>query len=170
MGKIILIAGPNGSGKSAFAESLIAGTRGERFYLATMQNRDGYNDRRIEKHRRQRAGLGFTTLEEPFTVGTAAVTPGSVVLLEDASNLLANSIFEQHGSGEAVLADILQLAGRCAALYIVAISGLSAEGYDGETASYIRAIDQLNRDLARAADTVVEMRQGQPVCVKGELE
>ncbi len=170
MGKIVLITGPNGSGKSVFAESLIAKTQGERFYLATMQDQDGYNQQRIEKHRRQRAGLGFTTIEEPFSVAAAPVSPESVVLLEDASNLLANNIFEKHGSGDAVLQDILQLARRCRALYIVAITGLSAEGYDGETASYIHAIDQLNQALAQTADVVVELQQGQPVCVKGALE
>lgn len=168
MGKIILIAGSNGSGKSVFAESLVARTTGERFYIATMQSQGDYNRQRIEKHRRQREGLGFTTMEKPYVVSDAAVSSDSVVLLEDASNLLANSIFEKGGSTDSVFRDILNLSSRCKELFIVTISGLSAEGYDGETADYIHAMDKLNRDLADAADTVVEMRQGTPVYMKGD--
>lgn len=168
MGKIILIAGANGSGKSLYAESLVAQTTGKRFYIATMQNQDGYNRQRIEKHRRQRAGLGFTTMEEPYVVGGAAVTADSVVLLEDASNLLANNIFEKGGSAGSVFLDIVDLSNRCKELFIVTISGLSAEGYDGETSDYIHSMDKLNQDLAEISGTVIEMRGGVPVYVKGD--
>lgn len=168
MGKIILIAGSNGSGKSVFAESLVARTTGERFYIATMQSQGGYNHERIAKHRRQREGLGFTTLEKPYVVGDAALPSGSVVLLEDASNLLANSIFEKSGSADDVFRDIVTLSNSCKVLFIVTISGLSDAGYDGETADYIHSMDKLNQSLADIADTVIEMRQGAPVYLKGD--
>ena len=167
MGKIVLIAGSNGSGKSLFAEQLVSRTTGERFYIATMQSQGDFNRQRIEKHRRQREGLGFTTVESPYVVGDIPLTADCVVLLEDASNLLANSIFEKGGSTAGVLSDILMLSNRCKELFIVTISGLSADGYDGETADYIHAMDRLNQQLADISHVVIEMREGMPVYVKG---
>ena len=167
MGKIVLIAGSNGSGKSVFAEQLVSRTTGERFYIATMQSQGDFNRQRIEKHRRQREGLGFVTIESPYTVGDVPVNPDSVVLLEDASNLLANSIFEKGGNTDSVFSDITKLSNNCKELFIVTISGLSADGYDGETADYIHAMDRLNQQLADISHIVIEMREGMPVYVKG---
>ena len=98
MGELVLILGPNGSGKSRFAERFLdARAGGARFYSATMLPQTEENARRIAKHRAQRAGLGFQTLERPWFVSGAPVTPGSAVLLEDVSNLLANAIFAPAG-------------------------------------------------------------------------
>ena len=80
---LVLISGPNSSGKSLFAEGLVSRAGSERFYIATMVPRTEDNRRRIEKHRAQRQGLNFTTLELPYEVGSAPVTPGSAVLLLD---------------------------------------------------------------------------------------
>ena len=89
------------------------------------------------------------------------------VLLEDASNLLANSIFEKGGNTDSVFSDITKLSNNCKELFIVTISGLSADGYDGETADYIHAMDRLNQKLADISHIVIEMREGMPVYVKG---
>lgn len=87
MGTLILVAGENGSGKSRCAENIVAQTTGRRYYIATMQPCSEENLRRVEKHRRQRRDLRFTTLELPHRVGAAAVENGSVVLLEDVSKI-----------------------------------------------------------------------------------
>ena len=81
MGTLILVAGENGSGKSRCAENIVAQTTGRRYYIATMQPCSEENLRRVEKHRRQRKDLRFTTLELPHRVGAAAVENGSVVLI-----------------------------------------------------------------------------------------
>ena len=103
MGNLILISGKNDSGKSRFAESLIRRIPGERFYIAAMRPCTGENYRRIEAHRRQRQDMHFQTLELPLDVDLAAVTPDSVVLLEDVSNLLANLFFERGEGREEAL-------------------------------------------------------------------
>lgn len=160
---ITLIAGGNGSGKSRYAEAQIAGTQGPRVYIATMVSQNEENRQRIEKHRRQRAGLDFTTVEEPWQVGSVSLPEHAVVLLEDVSNLLANLVFGADGSREQALAEIRCLADRCGQLVLVTISGLNAAGYDGETAAYIRDLDWLNDQLALLADRVIEMQDGAPV-------
>ena len=169
MGKLILISGCNDSGKSLFAEQLIAQTRGERYYIATMIPCTQENHRRIEKHRLQREGLGFQTLEFTYQVGNAPVTADSVVLLEDVSNLLANAVFEKDGDARSVCQDILELVARCRVLVAVTITGLSAEGCDTETVSYIHGLEQLNHMLFASASVAVTMWDGQPVYEKGDV-
>ena len=161
MGTLILVAGENGSGKSRCAENIVAQTTGRRYYIATL--------RRVEKHRRQRRDLRFTTLELPHRVGAAAVENGSVVLLEDVSNLLANAMFERGGNEESVYGDIEALLSRCRVLVAVTITGLREDGYDGETAAYIRALNGLNQRLLARAAAALTMKDGQPFAEKGEL-
>lgn len=168
MSRLILVSGSNGSGKSRFAEQLIAQTTGARFYIATMVPCTADNQKRVEKHRRQRAGLGFQTLEIPHEVSTAPVTEDSVVLLEDVSNLFANAMFEKGRGVDDVYKDILGLAERCKLLVAVTISGLTDNGYDAETAAYIDGLNALNRKLFSDASAAVSMQDGQPVYIKEE--
>ena len=169
MGRLILISGPNDSGKSRFAESLLRDRAGDKFYIATMIPQTEDNVRRIMKHRRQREGQRFQTLEHPGPVGGAAVTPDSAVLLEDVSNLLGNAMFTRGADEKAVFADILALSERCALLVPVTISGLVPDGYDGETADYIAALNRLNERLFDVSDAAAELHAGVPVWRKGRF-
>ena len=61
---LILVSGGSASGKSEFAEGLVTASGLEtRAYLATMQVWDAESERRVERHRRMRAGKGFVTVE-----------------------------------------------------------------------------------------------------------
>lgn len=164
----LLISGANDSGKSAFAESLAARLPNRRVYLATMRPQTEENRIRIARHRRQRAALNFVTIEAPFSVGELDIQKTDTVLLEDVSNLLANVMFETEREAASVLPDILALAGRCRHLIAVTISGLTEENYHGETAEYIRALNDLNASLAQRADGVAEMTDGVPFARKGD--
>lgn len=167
MGKLLLIAGPNGSGKSRFAESLAARFSGERYYIATMVPQTEENARRIVRHRRQRAGLHFVTMELPRFIGSAGVGAGAFVLLEDVSNLLANAMFGGGGTADTVFAEIESLRRRCALLTAVTISGLASGDYAGETAAYIRGLNALNARLLDTADAAAVLRDGVPQWRKG---
>ncbi len=164
----MIISGANGSGKSRFAEDQIAKTSDTRFYIATMKPQTEENYQRIEKHKKQRQGLRFQTLELPYQVGDAPVEPESVVLLEDVSNLFANAWFEKQGSVDSVFEDICKLAGRCKWLAAVTIAGLEATGYDAETTAYICGLNQLNTWLLEKADVSIVMKEQQPVWEKGD--
>ena len=94
-----LIIGGAGSGKSALAEALCCSQDGPRLYIATMSKADGESLERIEKHRRQREGLRFDTLECPAGLDRADIPDGANALLEDLSNLLANELFSPEGGG-----------------------------------------------------------------------
>ena len=166
MGTLIMISGANGSGKSRYAERIVARTTGERYYIATMRPCSEENLQRIEKHREQRKDLQFTTLECPYQVGER----DGVVLLEDVSNLLANAMFERGGDEASVYVDIEALCSRCRLLVAVTITGLRADGYDGETAAYNRALNGLNQRLYDRAAAAVAMKDGAPFAEKGDLD
>ena len=164
-----VILGPNGSGKSLYAEDLAVSSGDNRLYIATMVPKNQENHQRIEKHRLQRRGKGFITIEEPLCMSCVPVSKDSVILLEDVSNLVANRIFgSQPGKYSPVLEDILTLAGRCKTLIAVSISGLEEEGYSGETADYIRTLNDLNEKLICQASMAVEMRDGAPMLLKAQ--
>ena len=166
MGKLILVTGGNGSGKSAYAERLISEMSGPRIYLATMIPQTEENRARIERHRRRRAGMGFSTVECPGGIAGIPVTEDAVVLLEDVSNFCANLMFNEAADKKRILDEIAQVQARCAVLVAVTIGGLEEADYTGETADYIRSLKAVNHALASRAATVVAMRGGSPHFLK----
>lgn len=103
---ITLITGGSGSGKSAYAEKYICHASKEKgckekYYIATMQVFDEEGQRKIDRHRRLRAGKGFITIEQPRDVKKAVeklqaencLKTGRSALLECMSNLVANEMF-----------------------------------------------------------------------------
>lgn len=155
--EIQLILGPNNSGKSLFAEKMAVETLDcPRIYLATMVPQTAENDQRIAKHLRQREGKGFITIEEPWEIHKIDIPSDAVVLLEDASNLLANGIFIHHSDAEETFKRILALSHRCKKLIIVSIAGLEEGNYDEETNQYIRELNSLNIELEKIASHVTK--------------
>jgi len=155
--EIQLIYGPNNSGKSKYAEDVAVASGKKLIYLATMVPQNEENHKRIEKHRIQRQDKGFQTIEAGWNIGELEVDSDTVILLEDASNLVANGIFVHGKDAEDALQDILTLAKRCKKLIIVSISGLVAEGYDAETTNYIEQLNLLNNKLGEISSCVIEM-------------
>lgn len=103
---ITLITGGSGSGKSAYAEKYICHASNEKgfkekYYIATMQVFDDDGQRKIDRHRRLRAGKGFITIEQPRDIQDAVsklqsencLKTGRLALLECMSNLVANEMF-----------------------------------------------------------------------------
>lgn len=164
--EIKLILGPNSSGKSLYAENIAAKHSSSPVYIATMVPYTEENHKRIEKHIKQREDKNFTVFEVPFDVCNTDVGKEDIVLLEDVSNLLANGIFTQNKTADDALHDIIKLAEKCKMLVAVNISGLSAEGYNGETAQYIDGINYLNKKLSEIAAEVVKMENSIPVKIK----
>ena len=156
--EIQLVLGPNNSGKSLYAEKLAVESGSKRIYLATMIPQNEENHLRIEKHRLQRKDKGFQTIEAGWNIDQLSVDPDSVMLLEDASNLLANGMFEHSATPQQVYNLILDLAKRCRKLIIVTIAGLSPEGYYDDTAKYICGLNWLNEKIMEIANLTVEMK------------
>lgn len=61
---VYLITGGSGSGKSEYAEGLVMNSsRAQRFYVATMTVYGAEGRAKVERHRMQRRGKGFITVE-----------------------------------------------------------------------------------------------------------
>lgn len=168
---LTLVIGGAGSGKSAFAEALVCRRNGKKLYLATMLPHGAEALTRIEKHRAQRAGRGFETLERGLDLEHAAIPAGADILLEDLSNLLANEIFDPAGGGvDAVRRGIEYLISESDNLTVVT-NEIFSDGadYDAESLRYMRLLAELNREIAARADLAVELVCGLPNVLKGEL-
>ena len=160
-----LVIGKQSSGKSLFAEDLACQSRfGRRYYIATMEAVDDDGSNRIKKHRKQRAGKGFITLEIPVDVQDASDLMDHpeecVVLLECAANLTANILFGQHrcDTVSQVRSRIMQLAETVGELIIVTSTYDPEPGDDEETKSYKKVLNEVNITLAEAADRVYDMK------------
>ena len=168
---LALIIGCAGSGKSAYAEAFIQRLAKERIYLATMEARDPESVLRIQRHREQRSGAGFDTLECGHGLDRLRLSVGTAVLLEDLSNLLANELYGRKGGGAAAVRRGLDhLLENCGHLVVVSNEVFSdGEEYTVETQRYMQELALLNRELAERADLVVEVICGLPNVLKGEL-
>lgn len=171
---LALITGGSGSGKSAWAEGLVmALCPGEKIYWATMAPGGTEAAKRIARHRALRAGKGFLTLERSGMALPEEIPAGSTVLLEDLSNLLANTLFSPHPPQDpaaAVLAGLENLLPRCGNLILVSNEIFSdGRSYDPDTTAFVTALAALNRELAQRADLVAEVVCGVPLVLKGAL-
>lgn len=105
-----LIIGGSGSGKSAYAEELLFSLpdAGKKYYIATMQVCDEESRRRVQKHRKQREGKKFYTIEQPVHVSGALTQMDAgkkSAMLECVSNLVANEMFAKDIYVEDMYAD-----------------------------------------------------------------
>lgn len=105
-----LIIGGSGSGKSAYAEELLFSLpdTGKKYYIATMQVCDEESRRRVQKHRKQREGKRFDTIEQPVHVSGALTQMDAgkkSAMLECVSNLVANEMFAKDIYAEDMYAD-----------------------------------------------------------------
>ncbi|WP_195984352.1 bifunctional adenosylcobinamide kinase/adenosylcobinamide-phosphate guanylyltransferase [Clostridium sp. D33t1_170424_F3] len=173
---LTLILGGAASGKSEYAEDLAMELPGApRIYLATMQANDAESRARVERHRALRKGKGFLTVECPLKLENVAVPPGSIVLLECMSNLLANEYFSPEGAGGLACEQILRGMDRLCRLadHTVVVSNLVfSDGmvYDASTMEYIAMLARVNASLAQKADRVVEVVCSIPIFYKGKGE
>lgn len=198
---LVLISGGSGSGKSQLAEKLAVrlADNSALYYVATMmRGHDAESARKIARHRDQRAGHGFITVERPFAGGELAyskisdqeiaeseakdsVQSDGVILLECLSNLLANEMFLRSEQGldylspeqaaEIIWYDLMQLAARSRHMVIVSNEVFSdAMVFDDSSRSYLRLLGWLNQKLAAKAGLALEVYYGLPIVHKGNSD
>ena len=167
---IWLVTGGSGCGKSTWAEKLVQSLPAERrIYIATMQVYDQESEKRVRRHRAQRADLGFRTVECEKNLSAAKIDMGSIVLLEDLVNLTANEMFDG-GDPNRVIPDLQKLSMRCRHLIMVTNDLFSdGETYSSSVQEYLRCLADINRQAAGLADHVIEVVYSIPVALKGEL-
>ena len=166
---LTLVTGGSGSGKSAFAEDrVLSFGEAERIYIATMHPFDEESNKRIERHRKMRAGKGFETIECYTGLKNVILPKGCVVLLECMSNLVANEMFEEQGAHEQTVQEIIVGVENllCGAEHVVIVTNeifSDAVVFDGEMDTYLEYLGKINQGTAKRADEVIEVVYGIPV-------
>ena len=182
---IALVTGGASCGKSAYAERLCTELGDNRVYLAAMRPFGEEGAARVRKHRAQRAGKGFTTIE--CYEGLDLILDdgrleGATALLECLGNVVANEMFDAEspdappcGSrGERVCVRVVAafdvLVSKCAHVVVVG-NEIGADGiaYPDETREYQSILGRVSQALAARADLVVECVAGIPLELKGTM-
>lgn len=174
---LALVIGGSGSGKSRYAERLAADLAGNApcYYLATMQAWDEECRARIHRHRIQRAGYGFITVECPrnlLGLDEQILDRSGTILLEDLGNLAANELYapgaDAQKAEEAILDGIRYLAELSRNVVIVSNEvGTGGMDYDQGTDIYLQLLGRTHQNLARMSDAVCEVVGGFPMYYKG---
>ena len=99
------------------------GYRSKRQWQVRICRADKLSACRVKKHKLQRDGKGFETIEQYQNIGGALKgckrDTKPVVLVECMSNLLANECFEENGHPDNIFAECMQLYSECSHLVIV---------------------------------------------------
>ena len=166
-------AARSGASDHAGAVSPAASSGMDKLYIATMIPFGEEGNRRIEKHRKMRAGKGFLTVEKytevDSLIGEITDLDRKCCLLECMSNLVGN---EMHDPRNLSLSDeelekliteqVLALGKSCGHLVVVANRFLTEDaGYDDETRRYVRIADRVNEILKAGADKTCELAEGE---------
>lgn len=175
----VLITGGCKNGKTAFAlrlaEAIESG--GKKFYVATMIPADGEDRERIRRHKKEREGRGFKTLEAGRDIARCLekAPAGSTFLLDSVTALLANEMFPSpftgfvdYDAGARCAEGLLALAEKAGnAILVSDCIFQDAAFYDATTESYRQSLAHIERALAKASDLVIELCAGNVLLYKG---
>ncbi|MEW6428767.1 MAG: bifunctional adenosylcobinamide kinase/adenosylcobinamide-phosphate guanylyltransferase [Thermodesulfobacteriota bacterium] len=180
MAEIILISGGARSGKSGYAQSLAERAGGARVYLATCPppgtagNDDPEMEARIGRHRSERHGRNWRTVEESVDPVRALSTIPEPVVLVDCLTLWVSNLLFTHGNA---LTDEL-LAERCRELAaacrkragtVVLVTGEVGCGIVPENAlarRYRDLVGRCNQIMGESADRAYLVACGQTLTLK----
>lgn len=185
---MILITGGASCGKSAFAECLCTEFGGDLVYLAAMKPFGEEGAARVRRHRAQRAGKGFRTVEcyEGLNAVLASdAIDGATVLMECLGTVVSNELFrtdegrdgvreegrppvlDPDGVHARVLSFTQALARRCAHLVVVGNEvGCDGVDYGVETRVYEELLGGVACAIAAQSDAVAECVAGIPLVLK----
>lgn len=179
MGRIILVTGGCRSGKSRYAQLRAEETPGERIYLATCPVLDDEMRDRVTRHRSQREGRGWTTIEPTLDLAAAVASiEGGAAVVDCATLWISNLMYDAYQRGIAFDEDdaarrseeLTGAARRCPGdLFVVTNEVGMGIVPENEVARRFRDLaGRCNQTLAARADEVILMVSGIAVAIKGD--
>ena len=181
----IFISGGCKNGKSYYAQryakrsvQCLAKARqtGPLYYIATMKSADPEDDERIVRHRRERDGWGFTTIEQFFDIEKILENcdHNGSFLLDSLTALLANEMFPPSGdinehAAQKIKGALLRITNNVKNIVIVSDYIYSdALLYDPLTEKYRKSLAEIDRAVAGNCDIVLEAAYTNMVVHKGK--
>ena len=175
------ISGGAKCGKSSLAQDLTVVLSGnsKRYYVATLIPSGAEDKERIRRHITDREGMGFETVECFRNIMDCLNTADKdgAFLVDSVTSLIQNALFPIEKNYEM---DI-DAAKRCAdeliqfsrtvrhAVFVSDYIYSDAERYSETTEMYRKCLADIDRRLAKACDTVIEVSAGLPIIYKGDL-
>jgi adenosylcobinamide kinase/adenosylcobinamide-phosphate guanylyltransferase len=177
----ILISGGCKNGKTGFAQSVAVklSPDGNRIYVATMIPYDEEDRKRIDLHIADRADLGFSTLETGRNISSCLnAGKNNTFLVDSVTALLLNEMFPETHSGEAdenaaqrCVDGLLKITREAEnAVFVTDYIYSDAVRYDSFTENYRKSLAYIDRNLAAACDTVIELCAGRVIFHKGGID
>ena len=170
------ISGGCKNGKSFYAQRVAKAGGTPLYYIATMIPHDSEDHGRIRRHRDERAGWGFETLEcgRDILRCLDRADPRGSFLLDSVTALLSNEMFPPEGmrtdAPERVAKALEAFIERAPNTVLVSDFIFSdAMLYDEWTEAYRRGLATVDRRLASCCDNVIAVICGQFIVHKGAL-
>lgn len=172
----ILISGGCKNGKSYYAQHLAKRQAAENplYYIATMEPADEEDDARILRHREERDGWGFITLEQSRDIGSLRADFSGSFLLDSVTALLSNEMFRKDGTVDRtaylrVAEELEQLAKKsCNIVFVSDYIYSDAAKYEELTELYRKGLAWIDRTLAKKCDAVIEVSYGNIILLKDD--
>ena len=96
---VVFILGGVKGGKSMFAQFFAKHISLEAplYYIATMIPYDSEDNKRIERHKHDREGWGFITIEEHYSINNAIdqIPKGSTIMIDSITAYVQNNMFDE---------------------------------------------------------------------------
>ena len=172
---LTLITGGSGSGKSEFAEDLSVSYKSNNLiYIATMFLYDNESLKKVERHKRMREHKNFKTIECFKNLNAVSISNNSTVLIDCMSNLVANEMYLEGGAKDNTVQEVIRgiesINNQEENLVIVTNEVFSDDiVYDDVTMRYIKNLGEINKEIGKKADNVVEVVYSIPVFHKGGI-
>ena len=179
MAKIILITGGARSGKSSYALELAESLAERKLFVATCPDLDAEMADRVDRHKKERQGRGWATIESQIDLASVFTTQAGDydVVLVDCITLWVNNILYVHEQQSAAVNDStiaelcstwLEHAGRLQASVILVTNevGLGVVPDNVLARKYRDLVGTCNQLIAKRADEVVLVSCGLPLRLK----
>ena len=165
---VVFISGGVKSGKSSRALKLAREWQKPVSFVATAEALDDEMRKRIERHKAERAGGGFTTVEEPLDLAAALTKSGEYVLVDCLTMWVNNIMYYRREAEFTGMLDafIEGMRGKDGVIVVSNETGLGNIPADDMTRRYNLLLAEANRKTAALASRVELMVAGLPLTVK----
>jgi len=172
----VFISGGCKNGKSFYGKRLAKAQQTNfLYYIATMKSIDAEDDERIVRHRKERDGWNFTTIEQPVDIEKILdqCNCSGSFLLDSVTALLANEMFLPGGfvneqAARKVTEGLSKII--CSIENVVIVSDymyIDAVSYDLLTERYRKSLAEVDCAVAKICDIVLEVAYGNAIVHKG---